>query len=179
MELMDVMRRRKSVRNYTDEPITEEQLAKILQAAMLAPTSRNFLPTNFIVVRGKELLEKLADAKDHSSGMLKKAACGIVVCGDAEKSDTWIEDCSIAMTYMHLMATELGLGSCWVQTRMRKKNDGTPAESLVREAMHIPAGYEIEGILSIGAVDRELTPRDEKDLKDARIHYETFDSCGE
>ena len=134
MELIDVMLKRRSTRKFNDEQVTREELDKILQAALLAPTSMNRKPCNFMVVERKEALKDLANSKDHGAGLIDGADKAIVVVADTMVADTWIEDSSIALTYMHLMATELGLGSCWVQIHLRSKN-GKDSEEIVRDIL--------------------------------------------
>ncbi len=174
MELFDVMVKRRSVRNYTDEKIPADKLEKILQAALLAPTSRNICPCEFIVVQDDETLQKLSKAKNAGSAMIAQAACAIVVVGDGEKTDVWCEDCSIAMTYMHIMATDLGLGSCWVQCRLRRSSDGRSAENYVRELLSIPENYCVEAILALGIPESFPEANDIDKLKLEKIHREKF-----
>ena len=130
MELLDVMLERRSTRKFNDEPISKSELDKILAAALLAPTSMNRKPCNFMVVERKETLEELSRSKDHGADLIKGADKAVVVIADTLIADTWIEDSSIALTYMHLMATELGLGSCWVQIHMRSR-DGVDSEGML------------------------------------------------
>ena len=112
MSFTDLILKRRSTRKFNDEPVTKDELDHILHAALLAPTSMNRKPCNFMVVERKETLERLSQAKDHGAGLINGADKAIVVIADTMIADTWIEDSSIALTYMHLMATELGLGSC-------------------------------------------------------------------
>ena len=81
MEFGDVLLKRRSVRKFTDEEVTKDQLNKILQAGLLAPTSRNRKPCNFLVVSNKETLKELADVKEHGSKFLSDANKAIIVCG--------------------------------------------------------------------------------------------------
>lgn len=150
MELMDVMLKRHSIRKYADEPVPQEKLDKILEAARLAPTSKNRKPCEFFVVTDRETLIALSSAKSSGGAMLADAGAAIVVFADTNKADTWIEDSSIALTYMHLMATDQGLGSCWVQMYLRKDSDGGDAEDNVRRIMSAPDSYRVVGILSVG-----------------------------
>jgi nitroreductase len=103
MELLDIMRSRKSVRNYADTPIPQGKLDKILETASLAPTSRNRKPCTFIPVTERTTLEQLSTAKNAGAAFTAKAGAAIVVAADSEISDTWVEDSSIAMTYMMLV----------------------------------------------------------------------------
>ena len=100
MELMDTILKRRSIRKYTGEDIPEETLRQILQAGLLAPTSRNLKPREFYVVKDKDTLRKLSAAKSAGGGMLAQCSAAIAVFGDSEKADTWVEDCSIAMSFM-------------------------------------------------------------------------------
>lgn len=173
MDLFDTMLKRRSIRTYTNEAISKETLDKILQAGLLAPTSRNLQPCEFIVVRQKETLQQLALCKKAGAGMLSNANCAIVVLGDANRSDVWIEDTSIAMTYMHLMATALGVGSCWVQCRLRDSFE-TSAEDYIRNLLNVPEQFGVLAILSLGMPQKEAMPHTLDELKLNKIHKEIF-----
>ena len=170
MTLTDIMLKRRSTRKFTDEKVTRDELEKILQAALLAPTSRNRKPCNFMVVERRETLEELSQCKNHGAELIKGAALAIVVLADTMITDTWSEDSSIALTFMHLMATELGLGSCWVQVHMRKK-DGVYAEEVVRDILKVDSHYRIAGILAIGHSDDIPQPHTLEDIDKSKIHF--------
>ena len=170
MTLTDIMLKRRSTRRFTDEKVTRDELEKILQAALLAPTSRNRKSCNFMVVERRETLEELSQCKDHGAELIKGAALAIVVLADTMITDTWSEDSSIALTFMHLMATELGLGSCWVQVHMRKK-DGVYAEEVVRDILKVDSHYRIAGILAIGHSDDIPQPHTLEDIDKSKIHF--------
>ncbi|WP_305514461.1 nitroreductase family protein [Methanobrevibacter sp. V14] len=170
MGLMDVMLKRRSTRKFGDEQITKEELDKILQAALLAPTSMNRKPCNFMVVERAETLEKLSKSKNHGADLIKGANKAIVVIADTMIADTWCEDSSIALTYMHLMATELEVGSCWVQIHLRSK-DGIDSEEIVRDILKIDNHYRIVGILALGHSEDIPKPHKEADIDKSRIHF--------
>ena len=132
MRLLDVMLNTRSTRKFNENEITKDELNRILVSALLAPTSRNKKPCNFMVVENKDVLDKLSKSKDHGADFIKNANKAIVVVADSSISDTWCEDSSIALTYMHLMATELKIGSCWVQIHLREK-DGENSEDIVKD----------------------------------------------
>lgn len=165
MELLELLQRRRSIRKYTDEDIAEETLEKILQAGLLAPSSRAIYPVEFVVVRCKDKLEKLSQCKVGSAELLKAANAAIVVIGDTAKSDAWVEDCSIAMTLMQLEATEQGIGSCWVQCRSRRTPDGTATEDYIRTLLDIPANFGVLAILSLGVPAENPKARELPDIK--------------
>ncbi len=170
MTLLDTMLKRRSTRKFTKEPVTKEELDKILQAALLAPTSMNRKPCSFMVVERREILDELSVCKDHGANLISGADKAIVVLADTMIADTWCEDSSIALTYMHLMATELGLGSCWVQVHLRSKN-GKNAEENVRDILKIDAHYRIAGILAIGHSDDIPKPHTLDDVDKNKIHF--------
>ncbi len=149
MDLIDVMLKRRSVREFEEAEITTEQINKILNAALLAPTSRNRKPCKFIVVSNKKILKKLSQCKNTGAQLLDGCNKAVVVISDENIADTWIEDSSIALTYMHLMATDLGLGSCWVQIHLRDK-EGSNSEKLVCKAVGIDESYRVVGIMALG-----------------------------
>ncbi len=171
MDLMDVMLKRRSVRKYTDEDITKKDLDKILQAALLAPTSRNKKPCNFLIVENKETLKKLSKAKEHGAEMLANCSKAIVVVANTFISDTWIEDSSIALTYMHLMAANLDIGSCWVQIHLRKDENGEDAEQVVKEITGLDDYFRVVGILALGIPDGEVKPHTLDDIDKSKIHF--------
>ena len=170
MTLIDTMLKRRSTRTFNNDSITKEELDKILQAALLAPTSMNRKPCNFLVVERKETLEELSKCKNHGAELIANANKAIVVIADTMIADTWCEDSSIALTYMHLMATELGLGSCWVQVHLRDKN-GVDAEEMVREIVKIDDHYRIVGIMALGHSDNIPDPHTLDDIDKNKIHF--------
>ncbi len=170
MELIDVMFNRRSSRKFTDKPITKVELDKILQAALLAPTSMNRKPCNFLVVERQETLKQLANSKNHGAELLEGANKAIVVLANASVADTWCEDSSIALTYMHLMATDLGLGSCWVQIHLRDK-EGADAEEVVRDIVGVDSYYRVVGIMALGNIEKQPAPHIPEDLDKSKIHF--------
>ncbi len=174
MNLLETLYNRRSVRQYSDADITKEQLDAVLSAGLLAASGKNIKPWELIVVRDREMLKKLAGTRAAGAQMLTGANCAVVVVGDEEKSDVWTEDCSIVMANMHLMADSLGLGSCWIQGRLREAADGRTTESLVQELLGIPANYRLEAILSLGVPVRKPTAHTAAELKLEKIHYEKF-----
>ena len=170
MEFMDVLLKRRSSRKFSDEKITKDELDKILKAGLLAPSSMNRKPVNFLVVERKETLSQLAKSKDHGAELIAGADKAIVVIADTMVADTWCEDSSIALTYLHLAATDLGIGSCWVQIHLREK-DGVDAEEIVRDIVKIDSHYRIVGIMALGHSDDIPEPHTIDDIDKGKIHF--------
>ena len=174
MDLLKIMKHRRSVRKYTGEKIDEEKLEQILTAALLAPSGRAARPWEFVVVRDKEMLEKLSKAREHGAEMLSGADCAVVVFGDETKTDVWTEDCCNAMAHMYLMASALGVGCCWIQGRLRKTPEGILTEDYIRGLLAVPENYRLEAIMSLGMPAETPAPYDLDKLPYEKIHSEKF-----
>ena len=174
MNLLEIMRHRRSVRKYTGEKIDEEKLEQILAAALLAPSGRAIRPWEFVVVREKETLANMSKAREHGAEMLTGADCAVIVFGDETKTDVWTEDCCNAMAHMYLMASNLGVGCCWIQGRLREAGDGRLTETYLRELLHYPDTYRLEAILSLGTPASHAPAYEDSDLLMEKIHYERY-----
>lgn len=97
-----------------------------------------------------------------------------VVLGDTQKTDTWIEDASIASIIVQLEAEKLGLGSCWVQIRLRKSNRGISSEEYVRALLGIPEHIAVVCIVALGYPSRTGTAHTLDEVNRTKIHSETY-----
>ena len=170
MELNEVMLKRRSIRQYTDEAIPADKLKQILEAGLIAPTSMNRKPCEFIVVQDKEMLKKLSEVKELGSAMIANCHTAIVVIASEQKADTWIEDSSIALSYMSLAATDLGIGNCWCQVHLRKTGEGACAEHAVRQLLSLADEYRIVGILPLGIPAVEMKPHTWDEADFMKVH---------
>ena len=171
----DLLLRRRSVRAYAEEPVEREQLEAIVRAGLLSPTGRNKRDWQFVVVQDRPTLDALAASRAGGAAkMLADAAAAIVVLGDSSTTDVWCEDCSIAMSNMHLMAASLGLGSCWIQGRLRVADDGRSASDIVCELVGAPTGLELEAMLSIGVPAKMPAPHTLADADMSKVHWDRF-----
>lgn len=170
MGLLNTILQRRSVRKYTAEAIADETLERILQAGLLAPTSKDRKPCEFYVIREKGILKELSEVKKAGGGFLAECDVAIAVFGDSAKADTWIEDCSIAMAYMNLMAAEEAVGSCWCQIHLRSSAYGTDAEQEVRKILSVPETYRIVGILALGIAAKETQAHVLSEADFSKVH---------
>jgi len=114
MDALDVIFTRRSIRQYTDEPVTEGQVKTLLEAGMNAPSANNRQPWHFIVVDAREKLDAIMDVHPYSA-MLSQAPLAVVVCADVTRSERyWQQDCAAATENILLAARALGLGSVWL-----------------------------------------------------------------
>ena len=174
MDMLQTILNRRSVRQYTDEPIPEEKLNAILYAGLAAASSKNRRPWEFVVVRDRAMLDALGGCRPGAPNLLSKCQAAIVVCADAEAVDVWVEDCGSAMTQMHLTADALGVGSCWLQVRLRKAADGRDTADVVREALGIPAKYGVMAMLTLGMPESHPAAHTVDELLLEKIHREHF-----
>ncbi|MBR3785431.1 MAG: nitroreductase family protein [Firmicutes bacterium] len=174
MTLLEIMKHRRSVRKYTGEKIDEDKLQQILAAALLAPSGRAARPWEFVVVKDREMLDRLSISREHGAEMLAGADCAVVVFGDENKTDVWTEDCCNAMAHMYLMASALGVGCCWIQGRLRKTADGAMTEDYIRGLLDVPSHYRLEAIMSLGIPAEQPQPYELDQLPWEKIHKETF-----
>lgn len=174
MKLLEIMQKRHSVRSYTEEHVKDKDITSILQAGLLSPSGRSKRPWELILVKDRNLLNKMAECRDGAANMLKGADCAIVVTGNPDISDTWIEDCSIVMSNMHLMADSLGVGSCWIQGRQRKAKSGESTEDYLRKLLGFPSNYKLLAILSIGMPKSHREKQELSSLPMEKVHYEKY-----
>lgn len=172
--LLELFLTRRSVRQYTGEKISAEALKKIVSAALLAPSGHSKYPCEFIVVQNSETLEKLSHCRVGVAKMLAGAAAAVVVIADREKSDTIVEDSSVAMMNMELMAWSLGIGNCWIQIRGREAENGSTSEEYLREILNFPPNFACQSILSLGVPAKSPRPRELDKLSFEKIHDEKF-----
>ena len=174
-EFLSLLLHRRSVRRYTGERVSREQLEQIVRAGLLSPTGRNKRDWEFVIVEDRDMLKRLAKARcGGAAKMLVGAAAAIVVFGDPSATDVWCEDCSIAMSNMHLMTDSLGLGSCWIQGRLRTAEDGRSTDEFVREALGVSEGLSLEAMLSIGVPAKQSAARTLEDAVMSKVHWERF-----
>jgi nitroreductase len=171
---IDLLRSRRSIRKYRDKPVEREKIDLLIEAALRAPSSRGFNPWEFVVVDDPEILVALSRAKPHGASFLAKAPLAIVVCGDPEKSDVWVEDVSIAAIILHLAAKDLGLGSCWIQLRKRNYDERTTAGQHAAHLLGMPSGLEVSAIMAMGYPDRQPSPHPESALQHDKVSFNRY-----
>ena len=172
--LLTLLRKRRSIRQFTSKPVEADKLEAILEAALRAPTSRGRNPWEFIAVTDPLLLPGLATAKAHGSAFLAGAPLAIVVAADTTKSDVWTEDCSIAAMVIQLTAEDLGLGSCWAQIRLRPHSASCSANEYLRKLLNLPATHEVECIIGIGYPGEEKAGHAAASLPFKQLHRNRF-----
>ena len=146
---IDIARSRHSSRLFTSEPWLPREMELIMEAGDLAPSSRSRRPVRLIPVVDEGLIRRLAMCKDSGTRALETATFAVIVAADPKVSDVWIEDCSIATIMMQMEAEDLGIGSCWIQIRLRKVGDTDSEDFVIREAGLDP-GLKVLSIIAFG-----------------------------
>ena len=160
---LDIIFSRRSIRVYTDEPVSEADIQSLLEAGMAAPSGSNRKPWHFVVVTERDTLQALAAA--HPFGkMLATAGAAIAVCGDPGISDWWVQDCSAATENILVAAAGLALGAVWVGSHGRSER-----EQAVRDVLGIPEQMGVLSLLAIGHPGEEKETRTQFDP--ARVHW--------
>ena len=169
MNVIEAIYNRRSIRKYTNEPLSEQQLETILKAGFQAPSAHNRNPRDYIVIRDRQVLEKITEFHPYTK-MLPSAGCGIVVCGDMEKQvreGFIVADCSASIQNMLLAAHGLGLGGVWCGIY--------PVPELIepfRSLLKLPDHIIPIGLAVVGVPKEEKAKIDKYDK--TKIHYNTW-----
>lgn len=167
MELKEALLKRRSVRKFTDEPVSKEMIDELLHAAMSGPSACNKKPWQFYVIQNEKKLEELRSASRFTK---IKGTLAMVVCGDLSKalplkfSQYWIQDCSAATENILLCATDLGLGAVWCGIHPQEG-----AEDRVREILDLPKKQIPLNVIFMGHPAEEPEARDQYD--ENRVHF--------
>lgn len=171
--MLEVIKKRRSVRAYQEKPVEEEKIWGILKAVQMAPSANHRRPWEFVVVQDKNLKEKLSQATLWG-GFISQAPVAIVLCANAEKSREWLEDAAIVGGYLYLEATNQGLGTCWVQVRGSKTEKGEESEEYVRNLLGIPQNFRVVAIFPLGYPAEHLEPHQESEFEKEKVHLEKW-----
>ena len=164
MEFNELIYERRSTRSFKDEPVTAEQIEKMLDAAIHAPNACNFQSWHFYVVKSESARAKIG-------GMCGRWGLGasvvFVVCTDAAQLEARfgergrdlfaVQDTAAAIENLLLCAADIGLGGCWV---------GAFDEAACREALDIPQGRRPVAIIPVGVPAEKPAMRARVDLSD-------------
>jgi nitroreductase len=160
MALLDLIKQRKSVRDFLDRPVERDKIMMCLEAARLAPSASNSQPWRFIVVDDKELKDRLCDAAFGGlyfiNNFCKTAPVMVVVISEKSKflariggmfrgTKYYLIDIGVACEHLVLEAEELGLGTCWI---------GWFNEGGVKSVLGIPKDKKIDILIALGYYDR-------------------------
>ena len=156
---MNAVLKRRSIRKYTDEQLSDQQLREILKAGMAAPSCKNSCEWVFVVLRDKVDFEKIMENHGYAQA-LRTASAAVLVCADLERElkpgeGWWIQDCSAAVENMLIQATDMGIGSLWLGIYPRENRI-----RFMKELCHLPESIEPLALVALGMPQREKEPID-------------------
>ncbi len=168
--MLEIIRKRRSVRTFLGKDVEQEKLSEVLGAAMVAPTARNLRPCEFVVVRDGNARTRLSRATNYSA-FAKNAPVVIAICYDTTRGKRFKEDCSLAAGSLYLEAMNQGLGTCFVQIADTEGPEGNP-EEFVRNTLAIPEHMRVLCLMPLGYPDRMPEPHRDDELDGKKIHSE-------
>jgi len=164
--MLDLIRKRRSIRKYTAEPVSDADIKALLEAAMAAPSADNIQPWEFVVVREVALRRRLAETHPWAY-MCADAPVVFAICGHERHSDHWVEDTSAATENLLLAAAGLDLGAVWIGVYP------TPSsEEHVRSVLGIPRDLRVLCLVPVGHPAESRPPHTKMDER--KVHYERY-----
>ena len=164
--LMFIFRRR-SIRAFTPEPVSERDIKALLEAAMAAPSARDLRPWHFVVITDRKKLDDLSNIHPYAE-MLREATLCIAVCADPTISPAyWVQDCSAATENILIAAANLGLGAVWLGCHPRQER-----KRAIKAYLGIPDNIELLCLIAVGHPAEEKEPRTRFDP--SRIHWQSW-----
>ncbi|MBN1883909.1 MAG: nitroreductase family protein [Candidatus Krumholzibacteriota bacterium] len=158
---------RRSIRRYTSEPVAEERIRALLDAAMAAPSANNLKPWHFVVVTERRMLDALSEAHPYAA-MLREATAAVAVIGDPGISEGyWEQDCAAATENLLVAAAGLGLGTCWLGVHPREDR-----VKKIGELLGVPADKKTLALVAVGHPSESKEPRTQYDA--GRDHRERW-----
>ncbi|MFA5099807.1 MAG: nitroreductase family protein [Candidatus Omnitrophota bacterium] len=166
MDMLPLIQKRRSVREYLKKSIPRKDLEKIVDAARFAPTARNLQPWEFVMVTRADVLKQIADITDHGKFIAVAPAC-LAVFGDNGKY--YLEDCCAAIENAMLEAASLKIGSCWVA------GDKKPYAAALNVLLGVPDKFKLVGLIALGypLASKALRIIVKRKLEDV-LHWERF-----
>ena len=172
-KLFELAHRRRSCRRYTGEKISDEIVDEILKVALLAPSSWGGHPIEFVVVRNKDVIKKIARCKRMGADPLTQVDVAIVVMANTSSLELWIEDAAVVSTYILLAAEQYDVGACWIHIRNRA-GQSLSADEEIRQLLSVPDNFSVLNVVALGGKGENKSARTEKDLVLKNIHREKF-----
>ena len=172
-ELFKLAAKRRSIRRYTDDHISDDVLNEIMKVALAAPCSFGHRPVEFVVVRDKNRIINLAACKSLGGNQIIGADAVIVVMVKLDRGEFWIEDAAIASSYILLAAEQYDLGACWVHIRNRTGKRKSSEEEIF-SLLGVPKGYAVLNLIALGGKAEKKAGYTEADFDFKKIHYEHY-----
>jgi len=164
METIQAIMTRRSIRSWTEEPVTEVERKTILEAAMNAPSAADARPWHFVTIDDPSIISRFTEMG--GTEMLAESTFMVMICGDDSKEiypGFWPQDCSCAAQNMQLAAHDIGIGCVWVAIYPLEER-----VNLCRKVLDIPQSITPFALLAMGVPNEVLPPEERFD--ESRIH---------
>lgn len=172
MSFLELAQKRYSVRSYKDQPVEQDKILQVLEAARTAPSAVNYQPWHFIVAVEEEVKDKISEA--YPRDWFRQAPVIIVACGDHDQSwkrndgkDHCDVDVAIAVDHLTLAAADLGLGTCWVCAFDAEK---------VHSALELPDNLEVIALIPLGYPKEDRTREKKRKSLDELVSWNKYNS---
>ena len=177
MDFKEVVKKRRSTRRYTGQPVEKEKLQRAMELALRAPSSKNTRSTRLMAVTDLKRVHELGKLRDWGSSLLEEAGAAIVVLGDEAASPMWETNAAIMATLLQLALVDEGLATCWVHLgdylTLKDVPDSQRSEDYVKELLpEIPSDYRVLCVISIGYADYTPKPLPEYDGPERMLFVE-------
>lgn len=156
-ERLQIVFSRRSIRKYSDQPVSEADITSLLEAGMAAPSAMNKRPWHLVAVTDRDTIRAMAQTPPYGR-TLPDAALVIVVCGDPSVSDWWLQDCTLATENILVAAAALGLGGVFLGCHGKEER-----ERPIRRVLDIPDEIGMASVLCIGHPAEAKEPRTQYD----------------
>lgn len=164
---MDFLSRR-TVRKFKEKKIEKEVVMELMKTALVSPSGRNGKPYEFVVVDDKETIKKLSVSKESGAVFAAEAPLMIVIFGHVN------DDCAIASTIIQLKAHELGLGSCWIQTKEKVDSEGNATDENIKKILGAPSELKVHNMIALGYPAEEKPAYTDADVDMTKLHFNKF-----
>ena len=168
---MDFLSRR-TIRKFKEKKVEKEVIMELMKTALVSPSGRNIKQYEFVVIDDKEIIKKLSVAKESGATFAADAPLMIVILG--HENPTWDDDCAIASTIIQLKAHDLGLGSCWIQTKEKVDSEGNATDENIKKILGAPSELKVHNMMALGYPDEEKPAYTDADVDMAKLHFNKF-----
>jgi len=166
MGIIEIIKKRRSIRDYSDNPIQKDKLKALVDAARFAPSARGIQPWEFIVVTKDYKLKMIAEISENGRFVAQAKACIAVFCADTKY---YLEDGCAATENMLIAAAALGIASCWVA------GDKKPYCNQINDLLNVPSSFKLVSLVALGYPKSEkVFVAKEKRSLDELIHWDKF-----
>ena len=167
MAIIDPILKRRSIREYKKDPVSDEDIKEVIKAGEFAPTAVNNKGVEFLVIKSEKGRNDLYDIIEPKQDFIKSAPVLIIPVISAKKSVLPTQDLSVASENILIQATAMVLGTVW-------RNIDVKVAEKIKEYLNIPADYILINLIPFGYIEDQPQAHTDKDFSEEKIHYEAW-----